>query len=497
LTGKSIVSGGLQRCDNIHRITANGNFMIDKPTRVESAGKIAALTGLLRLCVWITLCWCGQLAAQTSIGRGWPVSPAAAWVGAGTPFYNVDSSTARNGAVPPGIEPLARDIFTSDDFYRDKELWRDPRYFRCNSTLALDSQWGDYSTGPRYIVDNPAMGAWGHCELDYARENLVSPYPFKSAQAHYTALLAEARSKGGPASYSRTQLPPDWDGRYTRIVDIVFGLEQEGKEPVVPPQLHEAPQWIVGFFNQIPTILSLLTPDYQQRLVQQLYHQAHDHAAQWSLMYCRPEGFMRWWSGPGGPGALDITVTPARVQFLGGSGNAIRNVHVGRSFDLSGAVPRLGADIPRWLGESIGFWDGDALITWTSNIQGWFTHSSWEFSNKLQTIEIWTPRRGSDGKLLGLDHEAVFYDDEGLAQPIRALRFLARQGDLNDVQPNNLTVCHQTIFPIDGRGTPIVPGTVIQYQVEDWYGRPWAAIWEKYFEKGMQKPEKKSRFGLP
>ena len=143
-----------------------------------------------------------------------------------------------------------------------------------------------------------------------------------------------------------------------------------GKEPVVPTEFGEPPQWIIGYHNQIPTILSLLTPEYQQRLVQQLFHQAHDRAAQWSAMLCRPEGFMRWWSGPGGPGSLDVTVTPTRVQFLGGSGNAIRNVHVGRTFDLSGAVPRLGADVPRWMGETVGFWDGNALITWTSNIQG-------------------------------------------------------------------------------------------------------------------------------
>ena len=167
---------------------------------------------------------------------------------------------------------------------------------------------------------------------------------------------------------------------------------------------------------------------------------------------------MRWWSGPGGPGSLDVTATPTRVQFLGGSGNAIRNVHVGRSFDLSGAVPRLGADVPRWMGESVGFWDGNALITWTSNIQGWFTHSSWEYSSKLQTIEIWTPRSDPQGMLLGLEHEAVFYDEEALIQPIRNVRFLARQGELNDVTPNNLTHCNQTFFVVNGRATPLVPG---------------------------------------
>ena len=432
--------------------------------------------------------------AQQSVGRGWPTAEGADWVGAGVPFYNIDAATAKGGAVPEGITPLARDIFTSDDFYVDRELWRDPRYFRCNSTLGLDSQWGDYSSAPTYITDDARNGAWGRCDVDYSRANIVSPYVFATARAHYEALLAETRAKGGPTPYSRERMPPDWDGRYTNNVSVVFGLVRAGKAPVVPKEYREPPQWIIGYHNQIPTILSLLTPEYQQRLVQQLYHQAHDRAAQWSAMLCRPEGFMRWWSGPGGPGSLDVTVTPSRVQFLGGSGNAIRNVHVGRGFDLSGAVPRLGADVPRWMGETIGFWDGDALVTWTANIQGWFTHSSWEYSNKLQTIEIWTPRRDAQGRLLGLEHEAVFYDEEGLVQPVRNVRFLARQGDFNDVPPNNLQHCNQTFFVVNGRATPLAPGARIEYRVEDLYGRPWAAVWEEYFETGMQRPKSEDLF---
>jgi hypothetical protein len=432
--------------------------------------------------------------AQQSVGRGWPVGADAEWVGAGVPFYNIDAATAKGGAVPAGVTPLARDIFTSDDFYVDRELWRDPRYFRCNSTLGLDSQWGDYSSGPTYITDDPAKGAWGRCDADYPREQIVSPYGFATAQAHYEALLAETRARGGPTQYDRVKLPPDWDGRYTNNVSIVFGLMRAGQPPTVPVELSEPPQWIIGYHNQVPTILSLLTPEYQQRLVQQLYHQAHDRAAQWSAMLCRPEGFMRWWSGPGGPGSLDVMVTPARVQFLGGSGNAIRNVHVGRDFDLTGAIPRLGAEVPRWLGETVGFWDGDALIAWTSNIQGWFTHSSWEYSNELQTIEIFTPRSDSQGKLVGLEHETVFYDDEALVEPLRAVRFLPRQGHFNDVAPNNLTHCNQTFFVVDGRATPLVPGAKIEYTVEDLYGRPWAAIWEEHFEQGMQRPQAEDLF---
>ena len=77
-----------------------------------------------------------------------------------------------------------------------------------------------------------------------------------------------------------------------------------------------------------------------------------------------------------------VLVTPELVQIMAGDAdNFITNIHVGRTFNMSRRVPRLGADVPRWLGETIGFWDGDVLITWTSNIQGWKAHGNPEFSN--------------------------------------------------------------------------------------------------------------------
>ena len=35
----------------------------------------------------------------------------------------------------------------------------------------------------------------------------------------------------------------------------------------------------------------------------------------------------------------------------------------------------------------------------------------------------------------------------------------------------------------------MVSTVFIRYRVPDWYDRPWARIWEEYFEEGMSRPE--------
>ncbi len=465
---------------------------------------VAVMVLVLGLCITSSLRVKAQAPAQTttaqkSVGRGWPVPvplkpftgyPGDDFVGAVTPWYYTTSATATGGKAPDSVQPLPRDIFTSKDFYSDRDLWMDKRYYRCNSPIALDSIWGDYASGPKALDnDDPKTAAWGHCERDYPREAIVSPYPFETAREHYEALLAETQMRGGPTEHTKDTLP-DWNGRYTRNLNLVFGRGRKGGAGApLPQEFAEPPQWVVGWANQMPTILSLLTPEYQQRYVQQMYHKVNSNAAQFSLMYCRPEGLLRWWSGPGGPSQLDVMAVPGRVQFLGGTDNALRHVQIGRSFDLKGKVPHLGAEVPSWLGETIGFWDGDALITWTSNVQGWFTHSSWEYSNQMQLIEIWTPRRFADRKFAGLEHETIFYDPEAFVQPVRDIRFFSRRGDFRDAPPVHHDHCNQTIFVgEDGRGTQVPPGTTINYTVRDLYDRPWARIWEQYFEKDMKRP---------
>jgi hypothetical protein len=182
--------------------------------------------------------------------------------------------------------------------------------------------------------------------------------------------------------------------------------------------------------------------------------------------------------------------------MAGDADNFVTNVHIGRTFNMDGAVPRLGTDVPRWYGETIGFWDGDALITWTSNIQGWKVHGNFEFSSKLQTIEIYTPNRDAAGNVIGINHEGIFYDSEALAEPIRIVRNLDRVSDVEQGDPYQFIECVPAIFPVNGRATPAAPGTRIDFEVPDMYGRPWAENWEKYFEQDMERPEEEDLFNF-
>jgi hypothetical protein len=378
-----------------------------------------------------------------------------------------------DGRPPEGVQPLKVDLFTSKDFYKDREFWMDQRYWRCNAPRQIADMRsggaGSSTADPRIGSNPPASARWGDCKMDWPRENIVSPYRFKSAKEHYQALLADAKSRGGPTRHTYETMPR-WDGVYGEFAP-------NGRRV-----------WNYSRANQVPTVLSLLTPEYQQRMVRQIYHEGVNAAHQWSASYCWPEGFMRQWATGPKPGR--IVVTPDVVLFMGsGSGNMWRVVHLGRDFPL-------GNTVPQWYGDTIGFWDGDALITWTANVQGWNQHSGWEWSDRLETIEVLTSVRDAAGKFLGIDWEAVIYDSEALVQPVRILWHRNYQQGWGTADRLGWTECTRPLYPIDGFATQVAPGQVIEYKVPDMLDRPWAKIWEDYFEKNMDRPKEELNLGF-
>jgi len=113
--------------------------------------------------------------AQGGRGPGVPGQPGAPGQGRG------------RGAPPPilgppqGVTPLAIDLFSSKNFYKDRANWLDKRYFRCNNAIRLYSMWDRGLIGPK----PPESASWGNCDDDWPRERIVSPYAYKTAKEHY------------------------------------------------------------------------------------------------------------------------------------------------------------------------------------------------------------------------------------------------------------------------------------------------------------------------
>jgi hypothetical protein len=358
---------------------------------------------------------------------------------------------------PAGMQALQTDLFTSKNFYKDKDLWLDKRYFRCNTPRQITDIW----TSGRIGKNPPTSASWGDCNIDYPREKILSPYPYKTAKEHYEALMAKAKAAGGPTVYTKATVP-DWDGWY-------------GRDPS-----YSDSQWTWGTINQPSTILSVLTPEYQKRMVQMNYHEGVDNAPQWNASFCYPEGFMRWWSQASQGGNFQLVTNVNQVQFLSGiAANFLRQVLIGKEHVQK---------VPQWYGETVGFWNGTTLVTWTAHVQAWtISHSMFEYSDKLETIETYAPAYDASGKFVGLDHEAVFYDPDAFVAPLHlTMRFL-RQATLDNAARRYTYIeCLSNLRNVNGRPVQLSPDSD---RFIDYYGRPWAKNWEKYLEVGWEKPQ--------
>ena len=389
----------------------------------------------------------------------------------------ISYGSAFDGATPQGIQPLPVDLFTRRTSTRTARSGPIPA---TSAATAL----GDRVTARRRRRQRRSAairrarrhGAIASPTIRARRSS--ARIRSRRRKQHYEALLAETPSAAARRSTHRR--PP------------------RRMERPLPASGRAGQDWYAdALLNQTPTILSLLTPEYQTRVVRALSRGRSQRTA-----VARAVLLARGLHAPLAYHGVthrrtSIIVTPKLVQIMaGGADNFVTDVNIGREFNMDGAVPRLGADVPRWYGETIGFWDEDAL----DHVD--VEHPGLEVARQVRVLEQAADDRDlhAEPRRRGQDHRPQARGDVLRPRSARGAGphhpQLRQSGRSTKAIRYVFIECVPTIYPVKGRATPVSPGTTIEYKVPDMYGRPWAQIWEKYYEQGMERPEGEDIFSF-
>jgi hypothetical protein len=223
----------------------------------------------------------------------------------------------------------------------------------------------------RPVPPPPSPEKQAMIDLGLAHENARDLYEYFRAQAGDNTTLAWSEV-------------PDWSGVWTREGVLFFWDQDQGSMDAMPT--------------------AKLRPDAERRLVEKL--DAIDRGIEFDpLSAGNPAGMPRWFTEPF---LKDFAVTPSQTWLINEMMNEVRRIYTdGRDH------PPVEDAYPLWLGDSIGFWDGDRLIAHTTQMrEGQYQRIQPEYSEQVETVEIW--RKVDD---VTLHADVWVYDPPILEEP--------------------------------------------------------------------------------
>jgi len=221
-------------------------------------------------------------------------------------------------------------------------------------------------------------------------ETVPPPMEFETSEEHYAWLLEQA---GRMTEHDFDSLPR-WDGLWNTAGNTSMDA------------FVDAP----GFSGQVRE--GVLTPEYEVAYKERWRQQTELGQVQYDrLTHCEPPGYVRFLLEPYTHEFINL---PGISYQINDYSSGTRRIHIGQEhINLSGTHS--------WYGDTIGFWDGNRLITNTVDLYpADFTRWAPMTSNQLESVEIWELKQYPDG-IERLEVQVTFYDSYAFAKPVHAV----------------------------------------------------------------------------
>lgn len=227
---------------------------------------------------------------------------------------------------------------------------------------------------------------------------------FATSDEHYAYLLEQA--KGGTRHTMETI--PRWDGLWYTSGNNHMDL------------------FIDGGLAGGTVRAGVLTPAYETAYKERWRQQQEEGQVRYDrLTHCEPAGLPRWLLEPYNHEFINL---PDQSWFINDFANGIRRVYIGQQhtdlLEMNGSHS--------WHGDTVGFWDGDKLVTHTKYLMpADFTRWSPMTSNALELVESWELKTYGEAKRLEV--QVSMYDKHAFVKPLHMVYAFRPADDLKEI----------------------------------------------------------------